>query len=108
VKLLVLSKEVKVGGLEKFILKRFSNSAKIFAKLKLLHQVISQLPRFILEAISFWWYLLIILYMILKTGSFNNALPIISLYVFAGYRLMPALTTNLCFFYSTYFCWSFT
>ena len=25
------------------------------------------------------------------TGSFNNALPIISLYVFAGYRLMPAL-----------------
>ena len=26
-----------------------------------------------------------------KTGSFNNALPIISLYVFAGYRLMPAL-----------------
>ena len=26
-----------------------------------------------------------------QTGSFNNALPIISLYVFAGYRLMPAL-----------------
>ena len=26
-----------------------------------------------------------------QTGSFNNALPIISLYAFAGYRLMPAL-----------------
>ena len=26
-----------------------------------------------------------------KTGSFNNALPFISLYAFAGYRLMPAL-----------------
>jgi ABC-type multidrug transport system fused ATPase/permease subunit len=25
------------------------------------------------------------------TGSFNSALPVISLYVFAGYRLMPAL-----------------
>ena len=25
------------------------------------------------------------------TGSFNNALPIISVYVFAGYRLLPAL-----------------
>ena len=35
--------------------------------------------------------MLIILYMMMKTGGFNNALPIISLYVFAGYRLMPAL-----------------
>ncbi len=32
-----------------------------------------------------------ILYLISQTGSFNNALPIISLYVFAGYRLIPAL-----------------
>ena len=29
--------------------------------------------------------------MIMKTGSFNNALPIVSLYIFAAYRLMPAL-----------------
>jgi ABC-type branched-subunit amino acid transport system ATPase component len=27
----------------------------------------------------------------MKTGDFNNALPVISLYVFAGYRLMPAI-----------------
>ena len=26
-----------------------------------------------------------------QSGSFINSLPIISLYVFAGYRLMPAL-----------------
>ena len=49
------------------------------------------MPRFILEAIAFGGILLIILYIITQTGSFNNALPIISLYVFAGYRLMPAL-----------------
>ena len=35
--------------------------------------------------------MLIILYMMSKTGSFNFSLPIISLYVFAGYRLLPAL-----------------
>ena len=29
--------------------------------------------------------------MMTKTGNFNNVLPIISLYVFAGYRLLPAL-----------------
>ena len=34
---------------------------------------------------------MIILYIISETGSFNSALPILSLYVYAGYRLMPAL-----------------
>jgi len=35
--------------------------------------------------------LLVILYLMAKSGSFASALPIISLYAFAGYRLMPAL-----------------
>jgi len=35
--------------------------------------------------------LIMILYMMSKTGNFNAALPIVALYVFAGYRLMPAL-----------------
>ncbi|MDC3382553.1 ABC transporter ATP-binding protein/permease [Candidatus Pelagibacter sp.] len=84
-------KEVKVGGLEEFYVKRFSNSAKIFAKTQASSIIIAQLPRFILEAIAFGGVLLLILYIISQTGSFNDALPIISLYVFAGYRLMPAL-----------------
>ena len=84
-------KELKVGGLEENYIKSFSNSAKIYATTKASSSVIAQLPRFILEAIAFGGILLIMLYIMAKTGSFNNALPIISLYVFAGYRLMPAL-----------------
>ena len=84
------TKEIKVGGLEKTYIKNFSNSAKIFAQTQASSQIISQLPRFILEAIAFGGILLIILYTMQQTGSFNNALPIISLYVFAGYRLIPA------------------
>ena len=34
--------------------------------------------------------LLLILYLIANVGNFINAIPIISLYVFAGYRLIPA------------------
>ena len=85
------AKELKVNGLESFYIKLFSTSAKIYARAQALSQVIGQLPRFVLEAIAFGGILLIILYIISQTGSFNNALPIISLYVFAGYRLMPAL-----------------
>jgi ABC-type multidrug transport system fused ATPase/permease subunit len=35
--------------------------------------------------------MLLILLFLSKKGSFNDVIPIISLYVFAGYRLMPAL-----------------
>ncbi len=83
-------KEVKVGGLEQKYTNQFSEAAKPFARTQALAQIIGQLPRFILEAIAFGGIMLIILYLIGKTGNFNASLPIISLYVFAGYRLMPA------------------
>ena len=77
-------KEVKVSGLEQIYLKHFSNSAEIFARTQISSSILSQLPRFFLEAIAFGGIMLIILYKMTQTGSFNNALPIISLYVFAG------------------------
>lgn len=84
------AKEVKVGGLEEIYIKRFSNPAQNYARNLASARVISQLPRYALEAIAFGGVMLVILYLMSKTGSFNNALPLISLYVFAGYRLMPA------------------
>lgn len=84
-------KEVKIGGLEQIYIKSFTVSSKIYAKTQALAVIVGQLPRFILEAIAFGSVLLLILFMIFQEGNFNNSLPIISLYVFAGYRLMPAL-----------------
>jgi len=85
------TKEIKVGGLEKIYIKLFSNSAKVFSRNQSSSQVIAQLPRFILEALVFGGILLIVVYLMSETGSFNSAIPTVSLYVFAGYRLMPAL-----------------
>lgn len=84
-------KEVKVGGLEDVYIKRFANPAKTYARHQAGVQIIGQLPRFALEAIAFGGMLLVILYLMSQHGSFTNALPIIALYAFAGYRLMPAL-----------------
>ena len=84
------AREVKVLGLEQIYIKLFSKSAQSFANTQTLSIVIAQMPRFILEAIAFGGILLMILYQMTQSGSFINALPIISLYVFAGYRLMPA------------------
>ena len=85
------AKEVKVGGLEKSYVQRFAKSAEIFAKGQAAAQVIALLPRFALEAIAFGGLLLLTLYLMAKNGGFAPALPIIALYAFAGYRLMPAL-----------------
>ena len=84
-------KEVKISGLENTYVKRFSNSSSIYAQAQASAQIVSLLPRFILEAVAFGGVMIIILYFINLTGSFSSVLPIISLYVFAGYRLMPAL-----------------
>ena len=85
------SKEVKIGGLEKKYIQKFSDPAQIYAKTQASSQAINLIPRFFLEAMAFGGILLIILYMMAQSGNFNNSLPIISLYVFAGYRLMPAV-----------------
>ena len=85
------SKEVKVGGLEQAYIQRFADPAQTYALHTATSQVIGQLPRFALEAIAFGGMLLVVLYLMVQSGSFASALPIIGLYAFAGYRLMPAL-----------------
>ena len=84
-------KEIKMGGLERIYIKMFSEPAQTIAKNMASSSIVQQLPRFILEAIAFGGIMILILFQMRQTGSFNNALPFISLYVFAGYRLMPAL-----------------
>ena len=84
-------KEVKVGGLEETYLKRFSDPAKTLADQSAKLSIISQLPRFALEAIAFGGIVLVVLYLISQSGSILSVMPIIALYALAGYRLMPAL-----------------
>ena len=85
------SKEVKVGGLEETYIKRFSDPSKTLAQTIALEALVNQLPRFTLEAVAFGGMLLVLLYLIAQGGDISNVIPIIALYAFAGYRLMPAV-----------------
>lgn len=84
-------KDVKVGALEPIFVDRFSKPAKVYAQGQATAIAISQVPRFVIEAIAFGGMLLIILYLMLDGKDFTSTLPIITLYAVAGYRLMPAL-----------------
>ena len=84
-------KEIKIGGLENTYIKRYSEPAKKVSKNQASFGVVSLLPRYALETVAFGGLLLLVLYLMVKTNNFINAIPIIALYVYAGYRLMPLL-----------------
>ena len=78
------AKELKVGSLEKAFLERFSIPAKTLAQHSAIAGSIGSLPRFALEIIAFGGMLLLILFMMAQ-NTFTNILPLIALYVFAGF-----------------------
>jgi ABC-type bacteriocin/lantibiotic exporter with double-glycine peptidase domain len=84
-------KEVKLGGIEKLYVDQFSILSYEYAKNQSSSQIISQLPRFGLEAIAFGGIIIIMLVLMKQGKNFVDVMPIIALYAFAGYRLMPAL-----------------
>ena len=84
-------KEIKLGGFEKNYVDRFSEPAKKLANYEAFFGVLSQLPRFAIEAVAFGGMLLITLYLMAKSNNFVNIVPTIALYTLAGYRLIPLL-----------------
>ena len=84
-------KEIKLGGLEQTYIDKFSEAAKRLAKVNASSKVISVLPRFAVEAVAFGGLIIVVLFFMSQKASFAEVMPIIALYAFAGYRLMPAL-----------------
>jgi len=84
-------KDVKVAGLENAMLNRFDGPAKRFAVYQAVAQAMSLLPRFALEIVAFGGLMVAALFMMSDFEGLKRALPTLSVYAFAGYRLMPAL-----------------
>jgi ABC-type multidrug transport system fused ATPase/permease subunit len=84
------AKEVKIGGLEKFFIKRFSEPAKIFASNSAFSNILGGMPRYLLEAIAFGGMIFLVLIMMSRGDNFNSIAPKLALYAFVGYRLLPA------------------
>ena len=84
-------KEMKLYGIEDNFLEKFSDDAEIFAKSQSKVETISQIPRFVIEAITFT---LVIILAILFNSYFDQSkdmLMILSVYGIAGYKLLPSL-----------------
>ncbi len=83
-------KEVKSLGVEKEFLRRYGESGPPFVRAMAWTNVITELPRHILEVLSVGTVLVLLLLLILSGNSLEEALPVLALFAFAGYRLVPS------------------
>ena len=86
-------KDVKLLGKEQVYLTRYSKVALEFETVQATVQVLTQMPKFALETIAFGGILLLVISLFVIGGEIQNVLPLIALYTFAGYKLMPAVET---------------
>ncbi|MDO9583016.1 MAG: ABC transporter ATP-binding protein [Desulfomicrobium sp.] len=86
-------KELKILGREKSFLDRFFLHARELAYTESSHSLITQAPKFALETIGFGGILLIVIYILSFSSQPEQIIPLLALYAFAGYRLMPSLQT---------------
>lgn len=84
-------KDLKVLGREATLLRRFSVHADRHARHNVTAGLIAQLPRYALETIAFGGILLVVMYLVHRGDRTTDIAPLLALYAFAGYRLMPAL-----------------
>lgn len=82
-----------------FFLELFSKSNKEIATSVASIQFVSVLPRYIIEILGFLLVMLTILFLVLS-NTLIGFLPIISIYLVAGYKLLPALQ-NIASSYAT-------
>ena len=84
-------KDVKIGALEAEFIKRFEEPARRYAEHQAASQAVSYLPRYLLEVVAFGGMILVTLSLMADSDGLHEVLPLIGLYAFAGYRLLPAL-----------------
>jgi ATP-binding cassette subfamily C protein len=84
-------KEVKLRGKEDIFISQYSDPSKWYSRYQARYRVIKKAPRYILEAVAFGGIILIAVYLIVVQNDLQKVIPILGLYAFAGYRLMPAL-----------------
>ena len=84
-------KELKLLGREGTFLLAFSHASHRFAFSLTRGRVIAELPRYLLEFVAFGGIVLMVVFLLTTRDDLAAVLPIVGLYAFAAYRLMPAL-----------------
>ena len=85
-------KEVLISGRQSFFSTNFRKNSNAWADAVGKNQAIGQLPRYIVELISFSIVVGFVLYLTLhgEDNNFNTLFPVLSIYALGGLKLLPA------------------
>ena len=84
-------KTVMVYNQQDFFYDRFHYASNEFCNVQPKYNLVLAAPRYILEFMAFGSILIITIYLYINSGNIQSAIPRLSLYAVAGYRLLPAL-----------------
>jgi ATP-binding cassette subfamily C protein len=84
-------KILKVIGAEDFFIRRYTVASKKFARQRIIMRAISDLPKFVMDALVFGGITAAIVFFIIRGGDLTAIISTISVYILAGYRMMPEL-----------------
>lgn len=85
-------KITRAFGLENFFVERFGHLSKESIKHLTFSKLISDFPKQVMDAIVFCGAIGVILILISQGKEFNSFVPLLTLYAYAGNRLMPVLS----------------
>ena len=84
-------KLLKLMNKEEYFVNNYSKPSFEFARLNSMNLVISFFPRHIMEIIALGGMVAVVLYLIISSSGFQEFLPLIGIYAFATYRLVPGI-----------------
>jgi ABC-type multidrug transport system fused ATPase/permease subunit len=83
-------KDLKFSGKENFFIKRYSVASKKYASLIADNALVGEIPRYLFECIAFGGIVLLILTLFSMKQDVAAVIPILSVFIFAGYRILPS------------------
>lgn len=83
-------KAIKLLGREHAYLSRFRPASLRFSRHMATNQTLGQAPKFLIEAVAIGGVLGLAVVLMATQGKVGEILPVLGLYAFAGYKLLPA------------------
>jgi len=91
VELISGTKAIRSNGAKAFFIDRFEKPSKQYSSIRPLIVTTYMVPRYLVESLAFGAVIFIILYLANSDAGFVGAVPTLTLFTLAGYRLIPAI-----------------
>lgn len=84
-------KEIKLSHIENKAIAKFEKSSYRYAHGISTSMTLSVIPRYVIEAVSFGAIVVFILYSLINDINLKSQIPTLTLFLFGGYKLLPAV-----------------